>query len=87
MTSFRRRTPERRLTGSGEDKSYQGIGHFCFSFGLWTGQATGRLVFENVAVEHPIAGIVGDEGDLDLLARRNQRRVLPFALLESILRK
>lgn len=37
-----------------------------------------RLVLEDVAVEHPVAGVVGDEGDLDALLRRQQDGVLPF---------
>ncbi len=39
-----------------------------------------RLMFENVAVEHPVARIVCDENDLDPLARGHQHRVLPFAM-------
>src|SRR4051812_37705835 len=35
-------------------------------------------MLEDVAVKHPVAGVVGDEGDFDTLARRQQDGVLPF---------
>src|SRR3546814_15919971 len=38
------------------------------------------LVLQDVAVEHPITGIVGGEGDLDALARRHQHGVLPLPM-------
>ena len=31
-------------------------------------------------MEHPVAGIVGDESNFDLLPRRYQHRVLPFTV-------
>src|SRR3546814_4086238 len=39
----------------------------------------GLQVFEDVAVKHPVAGIVGDEGDVDPLPRCHEHGVLPFA--------
>src|SRR5262249_271311 len=39
------------------------------------------LVVEDVAVEHPVAGVVGDKGNLDALARRDQHRVAPLPIL------
>src|SRR3546814_2695884 len=38
------------------------------------------LVLEDVAVDHPVARVVGDERDLDALVRRHQHRVLPLAM-------
>ena len=35
-------------------------------------------MFDDVAMEHPVAGIVGDEGDLDALLRCDEYRVSPF---------
>lgn len=39
------------------------------------------LMFEDVTVKHPVTRVVGDKRDLDLLARRHQHGVLPFAML------
>src|SRR5581483_4933155 len=39
------------------------------------------LMLQDVTVEHPVAGVVGDEGDLDLLARSHQHGILPLAIL------
>lgn len=36
------------------------------------------LMFQDVAMKHPVAGIVRDQGDLDTFARRQQHRILPF---------
>jgi ribosomal protein L9 len=37
-------------------------------------------MFENVAMEHPVAGIVGDKRDFHSLPGRHQHGVLPFAV-------
>ena len=34
----------------------------------------------DMAMQHPVAGIVGDEGDLDGLPGRNQDGISPFAM-------
>src|SRR5262245_61976733 len=39
----------------------------------------GFLVIGDMAVEHPVARVVGDEGDFDDLAGRNQCRIAPLA--------
>lgn len=39
---------------------------------------TALLMFQDVAMKHPVAGIVRDQGDLDTFARRQQHRILPF---------
>src|SRR3546814_4128759 len=40
----------------------------------------GRLVLEDVAMEHTVTGVVGDECDLDPLARAHQHGVLPLPM-------
>src|SRR5262245_10897443 len=40
----------------------------------------GGLMLQDVAMDHPVAGIVGDEGDFDVLLRRNQYRVTPLPI-------
>ena len=35
-------------------------------------------------MEHPVAGIVGDEGKLGLLARRDENRVAPLAIFGGL---
>jgi len=36
---------------------------------------TGFLMLDNVSMEHPIARIVGDEGELDALLRQHEDRI------------
>src|SRR6516225_1246322 len=38
----------------------------------------GHLVVGDVAMEHPVAGVVGYKRDFDRLARRHQHRIPPF---------
>ncbi len=46
------------------------------------GHAT-RLVFQDVTVEHPVAGIVGNERDVDGFIALDQDRVLPRSMCRS----
>src|SRR5690606_10918541 len=39
-----------------------------------------QLVLEDVAGEHPVTWVIGDEGNLDRLLRIHHHRVLPFAV-------
>ena len=38
------------------------------------------LMFQDVAMKHPVPGIVRNQGDLDTFARRQQHRILPFLI-------
>lgn len=41
---------------------------------------TAVLMFQDVAMKHPVTGIVRDQGDLDTFARCQERRILPFLM-------
>src|SRR6185437_14386374 len=49
----------------------------CFSAHADDAHHPAVLMVEDVAMEHPVAGIVGDERDLGALARRNKHGVAP----------
>src|SRR5258707_10109865 len=44
------------------------------------GHQSGHLVIRDMAMQHPVSGIVGDEGDIDDLSRPQQHGVGPLSM-------